>query len=120
MHFNLTHDRDVVMRERHAPGFSTPDFGAGSFSSAASRVPSSVGFCPDGLTTRAAEKRFGESDSEFASDGGDRVLEVTLGPDRRRLWVVNDREGEVFRGVGCLRGSASNSVAALLEMGSKL
>src|SRR5664279_2360144 len=63
-----------------------------------------VSFRHDGLTTRAAEERFGESDGEFASDGGDRVLDVALGPDRRRLCVVDDREGEVFRGVRRLRG----------------
>src|ERR1700732_1198850 len=41
----------------------------------------------------ASRKRPGEGDDETAAHGGNRVWHVPFGPDRRRLWVGNRREG---------------------------
>src|SRR5258707_12175257 len=52
----------------------------------------------------------GEGDGETSSHGGDRVGDVSFGPDRRRLWIGNRRERQaagVFGWHMVLRGEAS-------------
>ena len=58
----------------------------------------------DRLATRAAQEVSGQRDRQLSSDGRDRVLDVPLGSDRRRLGVVDGWKVEVFRGAGALRG----------------
>ena len=48
-----------------------------------------------GVATRASREGPGESDDEASSHGRDRVWDVALGSDRRRLWVGNRREWQI-------------------------
>jgi hypothetical protein len=52
----------------------------------------------------ASVERSGEGDCQSLSQGGDRVLDVTLGSDRGRLGVVDDGEGQGLPAAEVLRG----------------
>src|SRR5438309_11959258 len=52
------------------------------------------------VATRASREGPGESDDEASPHGGDRVRDVALGSDRRRLSVGNPREWQIARAAG--------------------
>src|ERR1019366_9328954 len=74
--------------------------------STASRRPSIGRLGSHGLATRAAYEGSGQGDGELSSHRRDRVFDVSLGSDRRRLGVWDAWIGETFRAAGGQRGES--------------
>ena len=61
-------------------------------------------FLHERVAARTSVERPGEGDGQSLSQGGDRVFDVTLGSDRGRLGVVDDRKVQRLGAAGVLRG----------------
>ena len=83
----------------HAPGRCGPTAGdhllAHAFNLTASVIGNSYRLADRRVATRASREGSGESDDEASTHGRDRVWDVALGSDRRRLWVGNRREWQI-------------------------